>query len=79
MLSLGREIAQQSKEMYSYLQVIRMLRDVVSDARVRLRAAGFVSQAGLVRQLGAVHIRTHAPVLFATLREALLKGTANLR
>ena len=51
-----------------------MLRDVVSDARVRLRAAGFLSQAGLVRQLGVAHIRSHAPVLLATLREALLKG-----
>lgn len=52
-----------------------MLRDIVSDTRAKLRAAGFVAQAGLVRQLGSEHIRVHTPVLMATLREALLKGT----
>jgi hypothetical protein len=75
-LELLPSLARTSPELFAprLPDVIRMLRDIVSDTRTRVRAAGFVAQAGLVLALGAELIRSHAPVMLATLREALLKG-----
>ena len=40
-----------------------------------LRAEAFLTQAAIVRRLGATHTRPHMAVLLASLREALIRGS----